>query len=192
MSNNSSLIAGLIGGTLLGAGVAFVTLTYEPKAIPFWHLTDTSVHIGKKLTPTEQAHRPDMQFIEILVPLNRQMIAIANYTQTHGQHPQLKALAREISDQHQTEVDNLKQWYKAWYEKDLELPVSGEAFVKLNIEGATTDEAFIRKMIQHNQMTIKVASMVVDSAQKPEIRSLAQSIINNQTDEMSRLMALLQ
>lgn len=49
------------------------------------------------------------------------------------------------------------------------------------------DKEFISQMIPHHQMAVMMAQMVAKSANKPEIRNLAQSIIKTQTTEIGQM-----
>jgi uncharacterized protein (DUF305 family) len=49
------------------------------------------------------------------------------------------------------------------------------------------DREFIQQMIPHHQMGVMMASMVLNSSKRPEIRNLAQSIIKSQTDEINQM-----
>jgi uncharacterized protein (DUF305 family) len=49
------------------------------------------------------------------------------------------------------------------------------------------DREFIQQMIPHHQMGVMMASMVLNSTQRPEIRTLAQSIIRSQTAEINQM-----
>lgn len=50
-----------------------------------------------------------------------------------------------------------------------------------------TDGAFITQMIPHHESAMEMAEIAVDSAQHPEIKQLAQSIIESQGDEIEQL-----
>jgi uncharacterized protein (DUF305 family) len=49
------------------------------------------------------------------------------------------------------------------------------------------DKEFIRQMIPHHQMAVKMGQMVFSKTTKPEIRKLAQSIIKTQTAQISQM-----
>jgi uncharacterized protein (DUF305 family) len=49
------------------------------------------------------------------------------------------------------------------------------------------DREFIQQMIPHHQMGVMMASMVLNSSQRQEIRNLAQSIIKSQTAEINQM-----
>jgi uncharacterized protein (DUF305 family) len=49
------------------------------------------------------------------------------------------------------------------------------------------DKEFVRQMIPHHQMAVKMAQMVSSRAARPEIRTLAQSIIKSQNAEIAQM-----
>jgi uncharacterized protein (DUF305 family) len=53
------------------------------------------------------------------------------------------------------------------------------------------EQEFLRQMTRHYQMATMMAGMVVSSAQHPEIRNLAQSIIRSQSAEIAQMEQLL-
>jgi uncharacterized protein (DUF305 family) len=59
----------------------------------------------------------------------------------------------------------------------------------MNIDALKTakdfDKEFVRQMIPHHQMAVKIAQMVSERATHPEIRTLAQSIIKSQNAEIA-------
>ena len=49
------------------------------------------------------------------------------------------------------------------------------------------DKEFIRQMIPHHRMAVKMSQMIVKKTAKPEIRNLAKSIIKTQTAEINQM-----
>ena len=49
------------------------------------------------------------------------------------------------------------------------------------------DKEFVRQMIPHHQMAVKMAQMASGRAARPEIRALAQSIIKSQNAEIAQM-----
>lgn len=49
------------------------------------------------------------------------------------------------------------------------------------------DREFIRQMSHHQQMGVMMAQMAADSATKPEIRDLSQSIVKTQTTQIEQM-----
>lgn len=86
----------------------------------------------------------------------------------------------------ENKVDGLENLYKSWYKVDLDLSRTG-----LNSEllqpSEDVDREFIREMIRNERMAVKLAFLVVDSAENPEIRVLAKDIIEKQGAEIQTL-----
>jgi len=49
------------------------------------------------------------------------------------------------------------------------------------------DKEFVRQMIPHHQMAVMMAQMASKRATRPEIRTLAQSIIKSQNAEIAQM-----
>lgn len=49
------------------------------------------------------------------------------------------------------------------------------------------DREFIQQMVPHHQMAVMMSSMVLNSAEHPEIRNLAKSIVNSQSAEIQQM-----
>jgi uncharacterized protein (DUF305 family) len=49
------------------------------------------------------------------------------------------------------------------------------------------DKEFVRQMIPHHQMAVRMAQMASGRAAHPEIRTLAQSIIKSQSAEIAQM-----
>jgi uncharacterized protein (DUF305 family) len=56
------------------------------------------------------------------------------------------------------------------------------------LQNATNfDQAFIQQMIPHHQMAVMMSSMTLANSRRPEIRKLAQSIIDSQSAEIAQM-----
>jgi uncharacterized protein (DUF305 family) len=65
--------------------------------------------------------------------------------------------------------------------------------MKMDIDALKTakdfNKEFVRQMIPHHQMAVKMAQMVSERATHPEIRTLAESIIKSQNAEIAKMQA---
>jgi uncharacterized protein (DUF305 family) len=58
--------------------------------------------------------------------------------------------------------------------------------------GDTTDSMFLRMMIPHHQSAIDMSEQALERAEHPELRGLAQQIIDEQTAEIGLMEGYLE
>jgi len=67
----------------------------------------------------------------------------------------------------------------------------GQSMMTMNIEALKTssdfDKEFLRQMVPHHQMAVMMAQMASNRATRPQIRTLAQSIIKSQNAEIAQM-----
>jgi uncharacterized protein (DUF305 family) len=56
----------------------------------------------------------DVHFIDLMIPHHEGAIAMAKEALAQAKHPELKKLAENIISSQQKEIEQLKQWRKAW------------------------------------------------------------------------------
>jgi uncharacterized protein (DUF305 family) len=59
-------------------------------------------------------------------------------------------------------------------------------------QGDDVDRAFVTGMVPHHQAAIEMAQVVLDRGRNPKVRALAQSIIDDQQNEINAMSALAQ
>lgn len=57
----------------------------------------------------------DLRFINAMIPHHEGAIAMANDATNKANRPEIKQLTNEIITSQQAEIDQMKQWRKAWY-----------------------------------------------------------------------------
>lgn len=169
---------------------------------------------GMSGSPTTSAAAIDQQFIDMMVPHHQSAIEMAKLAQTRAERPELKTLADTIITDQTKEIDQLKQWRKAWFGSDQtpsmeQMPtVPGMpmgAMQGMNSNGTmnmTTaindlktaqpfDKAFMQAMVQHHTQAIDAAKIAQEKTMRPEIKTLAGTIITNQQKEIDQLRGWL-
>jgi uncharacterized protein (DUF305 family) len=144
----------------------------------------------------------DAHFIEQMIPHHEDAITMANLALTKAKKPEIKQLAQNIIDSQSKEIDQMKSWYKDWFDKDLPVSTQGmmgknngmhggmmgdeSDMVKLE-QAADFDKAFIEEMIPHHQMAVMMANMLKGGTQRPEMKKLADDIVTAQTREIDQM-----
>lgn len=57
----------------------------------------------------------DLRFLNAMIPHHEGAIVMAKDALQKSKRPEIKQLAQEITTSQQTEIDQMKQWRKAWY-----------------------------------------------------------------------------
>lgn len=57
----------------------------------------------------------DLRFINAMIPHHESAIVMANDAKQKSKRPEIQKLASEIVSSQQAEIDQMKQWRKAWY-----------------------------------------------------------------------------
>jgi len=59
----------------------------------------------------------DLRFLNAMIPHHEGAVTMAQDALNKSQHPQIKKLAQSIITSQQAEIQQMKQWRKAWYNK---------------------------------------------------------------------------
>src|SRR3989344_8258358 len=146
----------------------------------------------------------DGHFIEQMIPHHEDAIVMANLALLRAEHPEIKALANDIIRTQSEEIDQMKQWYRSWFGKDVPDTFTGtghgmgSGMMHMGMMGDATDidqlktasdfdKAFIEEMIPHHQMAVMMAQMLANATNRSEMKQLAQSIIDAQTREINSM-----
>lgn len=151
----------------------------------------------------------DQMFINMMVPHHQGAVEMAKIAQQRAQHPEIKQMADGIISGQQEEINQMKAWKQQWYGSSDTPPMSAmpmvEAMPGMGSAGHTMnmqadvdqlknakepfDLAFIDAMIPHHQSAIDAGKLALQQATHPEIKQLAQKIIDAQQKEIDQMKA---
>ena len=175
-------------------------------------LAASAVLVGGCGQPSPHTHEPyeevapfDLQFIDMMTPHHEGAVLMATTAQDRAEHAELNAMADAMIAAQNEEISQMKAWRQAWYGSDQTPPVDEMPMlpglehdsmmmdmVQMNEELKTAnpfDKAFIDAMIPHHQMAIDAAEMAQQKAERPEIRALAATILDDQQAEIDQMKA---
>lgn len=137
----------------------------------------------------------DIMFAEMMIPHHEQAIEMSDLALTNTTNPDVLALAEQISDAQEPEIELMKSWPGVdagghaghtmagmLDEKEMEM---------LRVStGADFDRLFLEGMIKHHEGAIDMAEKITDS-KNPEVAKLGKAIIESQSTEIAAMKALL-
>jgi uncharacterized protein (DUF305 family) len=150
--------------------------------------------------PRRMMTQADRHFIEMMIPHHQGAIDMADLALSRAKRPEIRRLAQIIKRDQTREIQQMRTWYKAWYGTEVpETSMGCMGMMGMQMGGnmmgdlealrnaADFDQEFIRQMIPHHEMGVRMSRMALNHANKPEIRNLANSIIKSQTDEINQM-----
>jgi uncharacterized protein (DUF305 family) len=149
-------------------------------------------------TPSSASAVPyDLQFLDTMTKHHQGAIEMSRMAAGKIQHADLAKLAASIPDAQQKEIDQMRAWRDQWYPGraaagNMDMP--GMAGSMMDMEhmqsmqrGKAYDAMFIDMMIPHHEGALTMSRDALAKAEHPEVKELAQRIIDAQAAEIQRM-----
>jgi uncharacterized protein (DUF305 family) len=147
----------------------------------------------------------DRRFLDQMVPHHQMAVLSAQMMLANSARPELRDLAQRIIRAQQAEIDQMGQWRTGWFPDAPAVPslpmMGGQGDMMrggmMNGQGSMMgnqeqmDQQFLKMMIPHHEAAISMARQALAESQRPEIRDLAEAIINSQTAEIAEMRGYL-
>ena len=152
----------------------------------------------------------DVTFAQGMIPHHQQAVEMAQMAEDRAESPELKQLASEIEAAQAPEIEQLTSWLEDW---DAEVPsdsmghgdmghgdsssdmsgmMTGEDMGMLeDSNGMDFDRMFLTMMIEHHEGAVDMAQDVLKTTSNPEVKEMAQAIVDGQNKEIATMKALL-
>ena len=161
--------------------------------------TDTNV------TDSERGFNyADIMFAQMMIPHHEQAIELADMAldPTLMASEQVKALASQIKNAQDPEIDLMAQWLDEWEQPLMDMSVDHSMTMEgmLSVDelgaigqmnGEEFDQAWIGAMIAHHKGAIEMADTVKAEGESALVQELADAIIQAQKSEIDTLELLL-
>jgi uncharacterized protein (DUF305 family) len=147
----------------------------------------------------------DLRFIDAMIPHHQGAVEMAKQAQQKSKRPEIQKLAANIIKSQNQEINQMKQWRKAWYPKAGAKPVAYDAeqnktvamssaqkqdmMMSMNLGTADKqfDLRFINAMIPHHEAAVTMGEDVLQKSQRPQIKNLAENIVKAQESEINQM-----
>jgi uncharacterized protein (DUF305 family) len=152
--------------------------------------------MAMKSSPNAASAPYDLQFIDTMSEHHQSAIDMAKIAEMNAQHAEVKSLARSIVADQQKEISQMKSWRDQWYAgkppaMNMEMPGMMDSMKGMDMSkmkatsGNAFDLMFIDMMTPHHQGAVTMAREALTKSDHPEIKKLAQQIIDAQEKEIA-------
>lgn len=157
--------------------------------------------------PTPTPPQIDEAFLNGMVPHHQAAVEMAKAELKYGKRADVKKLAQTILTEQQSEIQQMQKIAQSDYQMHPQTTVSDQTMngmlmgepvlmdmsqLPSEISKSTDpDSAFLRLMIPHHAMAIVMADTETRYGNNPQVRSLAQSMIASQSQELGDMQSLL-
>jgi len=147
----------------------------------------------------------DLRFIDGMILHHQGAIAMAEAVLQNSQREEMNQLAEAVIAAQQSEIDQMQQWRQAWYpsagaelvmydaQMGHTMAMTPEMQTAMMMDGnlgqadAEFDLRFINAMIPHHEGALAMAEEVLEKSDRPELRQVAQSILDTQQAEIDQM-----
>ena len=143
----------------------------------------------------------DLQFIDQMIIHHQGAIMSAEHMIAGSERPELRQLSENIQTSQAEQIEQMHTWREEWYpdagptfEMDpthlQEMMDDNQMQEMMGDDGA--DAMFLRMMIPHHQLAIDMSEQALEQAEHPELKELAQQIIDEQSAEIELMEGYLE
>lgn len=141
-------------------------------------------------TTTTQSADADQGFIDRMAPHHEMGVMMADDALSKASNSKTKEFARMLKQKQPPEVQQLKTWRQQWYGSSATPPMDHSDYEPMSA-GPDYDRKWTQMMIEHHQMAVDMSKQTLTTAQRPEIKQMAQKVIDDQSKEIQQLQAHL-
>jgi uncharacterized protein (DUF305 family) len=136
----------------------------------------------------------DLRFIDGMTVHHQGAVNMAKEVLNKSKRPEMKKLANNIIAAQNREINQMKEWRKAWYAKASSTPMAyhaqmGHMMMSMDLGAADEqfDLRFINAMIPHHEGALVMAEDALKKSKRPEMKKLAQEILSSQKQEIEQM-----
>jgi len=144
-------------------------------------------HMGMTVTS-------EREFIEGMIPHHQEAIDTAGEVLERGATtPEMKGLTEGIIVAQKAEIENMKNWYEAWYGVSYQDTDDYDSMMRdlSDLSGVEIDRAFLQDMIMHHMGAIMMARSVQPYVEHQELENLTKAVIETQSKEIQQMRNIL-
>lgn len=155
---------------------------------------------GAPTSVAAQSNSADVDFATMMIPHHEQAVEMADLVPSRTENAWLRTFAEQVKKAQQPEIDQLKAALKSWgkpvpsgdgHSMDghtMDGMMTPEQMADLEAStGADFDRQWITMMIAHHEGAVAMAKTELAQGENPQMKTLAQSIIDSQQAEIDEM-----
>ncbi|MFT4085987.1 MAG: DUF305 domain-containing protein [Gordonia sp. (in: high G+C Gram-positive bacteria)] len=155
---------------------------------------------GATTAVSAEKNSADVMFAQMMIPHHEQAVEMAALVPSRTQNAWLRALASKISSAQQPEIDQLTAALKSWNEPlsmghgghQMDGMMTDEQMAHLKtLSGDAFDREWLTMMIAHHEGAVDMAKTELADGKNPQMKAMAQSIVDSQQKEIDEMRAHL-
>jgi uncharacterized protein (DUF305 family) len=144
----------------------------------------------------------DVRFLQGMIPHHQQAVDMAELADGRTRRPELARLAQAIIASHGVEIRTMQAWLRHWDRPMPALTSTGHGGAHVpgmlgqgqlewlkTLQRGAFDIGFLTMMRTHHQGALEMAQVELHEGSSPDIKALAQRIIDQQQAEIRRMLA---
>ena len=157
--------------------------------------------MGSQMMASFDEEKPfDLQFIDQMIPHHEGALMSSEHMISDSRRPELRKLYENIQKSQSEQIEQMQEWRKEWY-PDAEQTSGMSTGMMQGMMGGSMqdmmgadaiDTMFLRMMIPHHQMAVDMSEQALKRAEHPELKELAQQIIDEQSAEIGSMKGYLE
>jgi len=168
--------------------------------VPVSVLLAAGLMMGIACGPQAQRQVPyDLMFIDAMVAHHEGALAMARPADSNALRPEVRDFARKVIEDQSREIALMTGWRERWFPGSprtaniYDMPGMKRTMVDISpmhvekLTGDAFDKMFVDMMIPHHEGAVTMARDALAKSQRPEIRALAQQIIDAQQREIEMM-----
>ena len=152
----------------------------------------------------------DLQFIDQMIIHHQGAIMSAEHMIADSERPELRQLSENIQTSQAEQIKQMRAWREEWYpdagptfemdptqinemmDDNQMQEMMGDEHMQEMMSTDAIDAMFLRMMIPHHQLAIDMSEQALNNAEHPELKELAQQIIDEQSAEIELMEGYLE
>lgn len=136
----------------------------------------------------------DEDFLKEMIPHHQEAVETSQYLNTRTDKKELKDFSRAVIDVQTKEINQMKGWYKDWFNKEYSMNSQYKSMMGdlSKLTDKELEKEYIVGMIAHHKGAVEMAKKILTITEKEETKKMANEIITVQNQEITMLQNLLE